>query len=180
MQSRVFAALVALALVACGGDPNGAAPASGESNDAVSHAGVACPATFEATNGMRCGEERAVCTIPIACSTFDQQATCTCTDGRFACSDGVGKIAIADAPRCVKMDSASTEICAPTLDDAAGTACTTLGHSCAWPGAICPERPVQNMDTCTCLPDGTTGELLMKCRVAQCNPAFGGVPGESL
>ncbi len=179
MQSRVFAALVALALVACGGDPNGAAPPS-ESQDAISQKGVACPATLASTNGSSCGEERAICTFPIACSTFDQQATCTCSDGRFVCSDGVGKLAIDDAPRCVTMESASTERCAPTLEEAAGTSCTTLGHSCTWPGATCPERPVQNMDTCTCLSDGTTGELVMKCHVPQCNPAYGSVPVESL
>ena len=179
MQSRVFAALVALALVGCAGDPNGVAPPPSESDDAISHEGVACPATFEATNGLRCGEERAVCTFPVACSTFDQQATCTCRDGRFVCGDGVGKIPLGDGPRCVAMESASTELCAPTVDEAAGTSCTTLGHSCAWPGAFCPERPAQNMDTCTCLPDGTTGELVMKCLVAQCNPGYG-LPGESL
>jgi hypothetical protein len=177
MPSRVCAALV-LALVACGSDPNGTPPAaSGPSEDIAQRDVEACPATFAATNGGRCRHEHAICTVPITCSTIDQQATCTCTGGRFTCSDGLGRVPVGDEPRCVVMDSASTEACAPTLEETEGSSCETLGHSCAYPGAFCPERPVPNMDTCTCLRDGTTGALAMKCRVAQCNPLYGEPPG---
>jgi hypothetical protein len=130
---------------------------------------MGCPSTFDATNGQRCGHESVVCTLPIACPTFDQQSTCTCTHGRFACNDRVGTLAVGTVPRCLAMDEASTETCAATLEESRGASCEILGHSCAYLGAVCPDRPVQNTDTCTCLRDGTSGELVMKCRVAECS-----------
>jgi hypothetical protein len=170
MRSTIVAALV-LAVAACGGDPAATVTSSGEITQPVLDG---CPATLEATNGQRCRGERAVCTIPIACTPLDQQATCICNNGRFGCSDGVGKVPAGAAPRCVQMEAASTETCAPTLEEALGSSCETLGHSCAYLGVTCPERPVQNLDTCTCLRDGTTGALVMKCHVGQCNPLYGG------
>jgi hypothetical protein len=162
-----------LAVAGCGDEPD--PTATSPSTEVRPRAVEPCAATLDAMNGARCGHEAAICTFPVACSTFDQQATCTCNEGHFVCSDGVGKIPVGDEARCVRMQSASTEACASTLEEAQGASCETLGHSCAYLGAICPGRPVQNTDTCTCLGDGD-GKLVMKCRVAQCNPLYGGPP----
>lgn len=160
--------VMAFATIGCGGDPGPtetmAAPITRDTETG------GCPSTFAATNGERCSKEHAICTLPVACSTFDQQATCTCTNGRFVCADALGKVAIGADPRCLAMDAASDETCAPSLEQESGKTCSTLGHACAYLGAICPERPVQNTDVCTCLADRKNGDLKMRCHIAECLP----------
>jgi hypothetical protein len=145
---------------------------SSKSNDTpeTEDASLTCPRSLTEAIGASCPKEGQVCGIGYPCGSFQQQATCTCGGGKFACTDATGTDVAAGAqPACVGPGQANDKECPSTEVAAAGKACKTSGLLCYYTGALCPENSVPTSDFCQCL-GATGGGLQFNCEPRPCNP----------
>jgi hypothetical protein len=119
-------------------------------------------------NGSPCQSEGLACSVNYQCSAVAEQVRCTCKDSRFDCHDPVGPLRASEQPRCVNNDADAADPCAPTLFLADGLACTEVGQSCFYDGAVCGDGRTM-LDWCQCKADGSGGFAFM-CAVVPCNP----------
>ena len=139
-----------------------------------------CGVSVEAVNGKSCANAALKCTVPITCGAFEQQARCACTNGKMTCEDSTGFIPPGHAPRCVSDPEPDTAACPNSMMETQGRSCGTLGKTCYFPGALCPERQgARNLDYCRCSPDAG-GKLSFECTIVPCNPMFAGTDGGTL
>ena len=143
-----------------------------------------CPAFVDqAVNSKssmsKCNTEGYVCGIGYPCGSFQQQATCTCTGGKYACVSADGKEIQADtssadvsANFCIPQPP-SPEAC-PMDVTAAGKQCQTAGKTCYYKGLTCSNGN-QLTDNCYCegsvqtLKDGgTVNRLTWNCTIDAC------------
>jgi hypothetical protein len=169
-------------LGACG-STSSLAPDSGPS------APPACITDVQKQNGESCkgAPEGYVCPVGFPCTDppISQQASCTCTSGKWQCSytagDG-GMIAPGTAPVCVPGGEGMQGAC-PT-NESQNQSCKVAGLICSYAGETCKGSTAPNTDTCQCVagPDagqydtGTglapvvTSQLVWSCDRDLCDP----------
>jgi hypothetical protein len=122
-------------------------------------AAATCPANIEAANGAKCPHEGLDCRMPISCDAVNEQATCVCTNGRFACSDHLGDIPVGTEPVCTPRGPADDSPCPVSMQVAEDLPCVTTGKLCSYEGPICPEsltgKPALESCVCRGLSNGT-------------------------
>jgi hypothetical protein len=142
----VFGSVVVLA--ACSSGFTVAEPQTNQNEEATG----TCPANIESANGEKCIPNGLECRIPIVCDAVNEQATCTCVRGTFACRDQLGVIPKGTEPVCTPRAPADDSPCPPTMDVADGLTCETVGKLCTYEGPICPEsltgKPA--LESCVC------------------------------
>jgi hypothetical protein len=124
-----------------------------------------CPATPGDTVSAACTAEGLVCGPQYACGDTLVPLYCVCTQGAFACRDGLGhSLARGDTPACPNPPG-PLPAC-PASEFAANLQpCSSPGQICAYPSA-CPEI----FDECTCSA-GQTGSGAFG-KVYVCEPAL--------
>ncbi len=145
-----------------------------------------CPAFVNqaVARTTKCTTEGYVCGIGYSCGAFQQQATCTCTAGNYACVAPDAKGGTVDIP----VDSSSADVSAnfciaqPTPTDtcpmditADGKQCQTAGKACYYSGANCPNSTNPLTDNCYCegsvqaqKDGGLVNRLTWNCTVNSC------------
>jgi hypothetical protein len=127
--------------------------------------------TVGAAAGASCSTEGYSCGIGYVCGSFNQQAHCTCTSGKFVCVDSTqANVPQGGAPQCTSNGTGNDKAC-PASESAADQAkCATSGLLCHYAGSVCPPPSTQvNTDTCQCLVHDDGG-LSFKCERSFCNP----------
>ena len=84
-----------------------------------------CPATLAEANGQACASGL-LCPYEFACGAFQQQATCGCTSGTFACAaDATDAAAIAGEDAAPNCSPATNPATCPTREPDDLSTCTT-------------------------------------------------------
>lgn len=151
--------------IAAGCSPD--SPSSGVALDAD----VVCPATVSGAETQVCAVEGLRCYPEYACGILSAIATCSCSRGRFLCTDVLGNaLNSGDALACpTPQDSGA---CPKTLSAADLSPCTETGLACAYPSR-CPGSP--GYDKCECFPEATSdGAVALRFRCTQ--PCVDGGP----
>jgi hypothetical protein len=158
----VSTVLAALAVSACSDRPDD--PPSRTAPSAT----TACPASLAHASGAACGDLEHVCRELFPCGSSQQIEVCTCTGGVFACVDEVGDIAAGAPPRCMSEAPPDATKCPPSMIDAFGSTCATVGRLCFYDGPRCADG-VERMGYCQCTgtPDGG---LTFDCVAGDCPP----------
>jgi hypothetical protein len=158
MWSLLIAGVVSLGLAVLGAcstvvsvNPDGGSP------------GVpVCLTDVQTQNGTACSApEGYQCLVGFSCpEPPDQQASCLCNSGKWACSytagDG-GSIAVGATPTCIPYGDGMQAAC-PT-DESPGMKCTVAGLVCTYAGETCPDSGSPNVDTCQCVSAGDAGAV---------------------
>jgi hypothetical protein len=115
-------------------------------------ADVVCPATVSGAETQVCGVEGLRCYPEYACGILSAIATCSCSRGRFLCTDVLGNaLNPGDVPACpTPRDSGA---CPATRSAADLASCAETGLLCAYPSR-CPGSP--GYDRCECFPEATS------------------------
>lgn len=130
-----------------------------------------CPNTVPTGVGAACNTEGYSCGVGFDCvGGFAQQATCTCTGGKYACKTSTG-VDIPEgtkdmAPFCVNT-TPPAETCPASVAAADGTTCKTAGKLCYFVGKTCPENSIPLYDVCMCRAGGDAG-LAWLCETKTC------------
>ena len=131
-----------------------------------------CPNTIKLAQGQACTQEGFVCPIGFPCGQFlSEQANCTCTKGKYACVDSMGKTVDPENPVCVSAGGGNAKECPSSLSATDNASCKTPGLQCHFAGPTCPGASSANIDTCECVganEDG--GTLHFVCEPTGCNP----------
>ncbi|MBK6693820.1 MAG: hypothetical protein IPG50_16680 [Myxococcales bacterium] len=136
-----------------------------------------CPATLALALDAKtsCVGEGFECPIGYTCGSFDQQAYCRCTKGKFVCNTGRNEpIDDATKPPCTASGAGSDKECPASQNGTDTASCKTPGLQCFYKGFTCPESPdIPKVDVCQCksaaLPDGGPS-LQFHCEIRYCNP----------
>ncbi len=131
-----------------------------------------CPNTVKLAQGQACTQEGFMCPIGFPCGQFlSEQANCTCTMGKYACVDSMGKAVDPENPVCVSAGGGNAKECPSSESSAANTSCKTPGLVCNYPGPTCPGATTQNVDKCQCVgANKDSGVLEFNCEPVGCNP----------
>lgn len=131
-----------------------------------------CPNTVKLAQGEACTEENFVCHIGFPCGQFlSEQATCTCTMGKYACLDSKGKPVDKENPVCVSAGGPNDKECPGSESAANSSSCKTPGLQCHYAGPTCPGSATANVDTCECVgANKDSGVLQFACEPVGCNP----------
>jgi hypothetical protein len=121
-----------------------------------------CLTNVQAQNGMSCSApEGYQCLVSFPCTEPPpQQASCLCTNGKWACSyqagDG-GLIPVGATPSCVSYGAGMQADCPKS--ESPGLTCTVAGLICTYAGETCPDAGTANIDTCQCVSAPDAGSL---------------------
>jgi len=92
------------------------------------------------------------CDLPITCDAVNEQTTCMCENGAFACSDRAGLIPVGADAVCTARSAPDNSACPLTLAIASSSACETTGKVCTYEGPTCPESltGMPALESCVC------------------------------
>jgi hypothetical protein len=119
-----------------------------------------CLTNVEMQNGASCSAPDGYqCLVGFPCTDppVGQQASCLCTNRKWACSYTTGEggtIPVGSAPACVPNGVGMQGDC--PKNESPGMACTVAGLICPYAGETCPGAGFPNTDVCQCVagPDG--------------------------
>lgn len=161
--------------------------ACSSTTDASTSSGLApkpvCPTFVEnaVDPATKCTSEGYVCGIGYQCGVFQQQATCTCTGGHYACVAPDGKGGTVDIPSGTVRADVSANFCiaqppsaeaCPMDVSSEGKQCQTAGKACYYANSLCKTVPLTDVCTCEGVPGtakdgGATNKLTWVCTL--CN-----------
>lgn len=157
-----------LVVLACSDNNSQPAPKPGAS--------AVCPQSPKDAIGKACGPEGYSCAVGYLCpGEVWQQAHCTCTEGKYDCSDATGqKLAAGMEPACNET-MPPTEKCQSAPADIQNKQCMTAGYACYYVGVTCPNQNNGKpyTDDCLCAPhgalvDGGPNVLTWHCTINAC------------
>jgi hypothetical protein len=133
---------------------------------------VVCPSTVQSAAGAACGREGLVCPIGYSCPDTPitpNQATCTCTSGKFECIDNTNNtVDPGSDPQCAPGGGPNDKQCPGNPDAADTKACKTSGLLCNYAGDTCSDGGVAKNTVCQCK-GSADGGLAFVCEYDTCN-----------